>query len=191
MNLSCRNMDLNCSHWGVIFYDNWRHQQWTQIPSLQSCTCIITCNYAKGLKRLENWRFEGEKCQELIRLWELILWRCLARVAQGSYLKWLVGGYFTVSCQKSKDSFKKPHLEGHVRSRPVRSEKLRPENWKISKRLSGTRFKLHYRHDMPVLPPLGWRAHSVLIQQANSPLTDEGLDVDSGPRDICREDGMF
>lgn len=57
-----------------------------------------------------------------------------SHVAQGSYLKCLVGGCFTVSCQKSKGSFKKPHLEGHVRSRPVKSEKLRPENCKCCPR---------------------------------------------------------
>lgn len=45
-----------------------------------------------------------------------------SRVVQGSYFKWLVGGGFTVSCQKSKGSFKKPHLEGHIRIRPVISE---------------------------------------------------------------------
>lgn len=45
-----------------------------------------------------------------------------SRVAQGTYLKWLVGGGFTVSCQKSKGSFKKPHLEGHIKIRPVKSE---------------------------------------------------------------------
>lgn len=43
-------------------------------------------------------------------------------VVHGSYLKWLVGGGFTDKSQKSTGSFKKPHLEGHVRIRPVKSE---------------------------------------------------------------------